>query len=316
MVSRYLLAALISAGAAAAQSGVVFELLKAEGAAGQPPTVVFTLKDTAGIPILPSELDALRLTVAGPTSDYTRDFSDSKKENARPLAGAPAGTYVWQLATPLPEGATGSYSVGITGRRGTDQGANKVLTFSVDSSPVKPRRTVVSIDKCDKCHGTLASGSSNRIEVCVLCHHANATDRRSRPQNEGPAESIVFSQMVHRIHTGKSLKQPYTLWSSGGAHQFNGLAYPGDRRDCEACHTGGSQHLPLAAGLLNVAAPRSSINPMPPATAACLGCHDGPAAAKHAAQHIKGDVENCARCHGKNSPRSVARSHARKPATP
>ena len=315
MVARFILAALIGAGAAGAQSGVVFELLKAEGAAGKPPTVTFTLKDGAGNPILPSEMDALRLIVAGPTSDYAREFPDPKKENARPLAGAPAGTYVWQLAAPIPEGATGSYTVGITGRRGKDQGANRVLYFSVDSSEVKPRRTVVSIDKCNKCHGALASGVSNRIEICVLCHHANSSDQRSRPAAEGPAESLVFGRMVHRIHTGKSLKQPYTLWSNG-AHPFNGVAYPGDRRDCEACHTGGSQHLPLAAGLLNVATPRFSINPTPPATAACLGCHDGPAAAKHVTRYIKAGAESCANCHGKNSHRSVARSHARKEATP
>ena len=315
MGARFIVAALIGWCAAWAQSGVVFELLKAEGAAGKPPTVVFSLKDAAGNPILPSEMDVLRLTVAGPTSDYAQDVSDSKKENARPLEGGPAGTYVWQLAAPIPAGATGSYAVGIAGRRNKDHGANKVLYFSVDGSEVKARRTVVSIDKCNKCHGTLTSGSSNRVEACVQCHHANATDQKQRPPEQVPAESADFVVMIHRIHTGKLQKQPYTLWSNG-AHAFNGVAYPGDRRDCEACHTGGSQHLPLAAGLLNVVTPRSSINPTPPATAACLGCHDGPAAAKHVARYVKEGQERCALCHGKDKPRSVARSHARKEPAP
>lgn len=71
-----LLALLFAMGAVSQEpprgGGVVFELLKVEGAPGKRPIVTFKLADASGRPIRPSEMDALRLILAGPTSDYSQ----------------------------------------------------------------------------------------------------------------------------------------------------------------------------------------------------------------------------------------------------
>ena len=96
----------------------------------------------------------------------------------------------------IPANATGTYAIGIEGRRGltlpnapaaeqsTEYGAiNKVFYFSVDGSPVVPRRTVVAIANCNNCHTKLSLHGENRnqIEMCVLCHNPSETDASTRP---------------------------------------------------------------------------------------------------------------------------------------
>jgi predicted CXXCH cytochrome family protein len=58
-------------------------------------------------------------------------------------------------------------------------------------------------------------------------------------------------------------------------------------------------------------APRSYINPMHPATAACLSCHDTQAAASHAYLNTSPIGESCLVCHGPDSVYSVDKVHAR-----
>src|ERR1035441_3876490 len=50
--------------------------------------------------------------------------------------------------------------------------------FSVDGSPVQPRRQVVDIAKCNGCHTSLSlhGENQNQIEMCVLCHNASEND--------------------------------------------------------------------------------------------------------------------------------------------
>jgi hypothetical protein len=58
--------------------------------------------------------------------------------------------------------------------------------------------------------------------------------------------------------------------------------------------------------------PRGFLDPMGPATAACLSCHDTRAAAAHADINTSPALgESCAVCHGQNSEFSVDRVHAR-----
>ena len=87
---------------------------------------------------------------------------------------------------------------------------------------------VVDIANCNKCHDRLALHGSNRLnpQECVFCHNPNGNDGRD------PAESIDFKRMIHRIHTGAELTHDYSI----GDKSFNGVRFPGDRRDCETCH--------------------------------------------------------------------------------
>jgi OmcA/MtrC family decaheme c-type cytochrome len=234
------------------------------------------------------------LVLAGPTTDYRHHWTDWKKERAE----RSGGEWRWQLTTPLPADAKGTYAIGIMGMQGEKPVESRVLYFPVDGSPLRPRRQVVSLEQCNHCHGAVRSGPCyNSVEACLLCHYPSATDERQRPEAERPGESADFRVMIHRIHTGAALQRDYTLYQNGKPHRYTAVKYPANRRNCGECHTGGSERLPLRPERLAVAAPRSPINPMPPATAACLGCHDGEKAATHAAANIRKGVETCHRCH-------------------
>jgi OmcA/MtrC family decaheme c-type cytochrome len=302
--------------------GATFNLISVTGAAGQPPTVVFKITDKANNPILPSQMTRLSLIYAGPTTDYP----SSTREDATKATAAADGTATYTFKAAIPAGSKGSFGMGIEGYRnitiaaGTDHqqtvrdaGVNKVAYFSVDGSAVKPRRTVAATANCNKCHASLSlhGGNRNQIEQCVLCHNPNATDVAQRPASELPAQGIDLVTMIHRIHTGENLGFDYTIYGNGGsAHPFSDVLFPGDRRNCTACHVNNSQRLPVSAGHLDVTDPRGYLNPEGPETAACTSCHTAIFAASHALVNTSRLGESCAACHGTNSDFSVDRVHA------
>jgi OmcA/MtrC family decaheme c-type cytochrome len=268
-------------------------------------------------------MNLLSLVMAGPTTDYSVALTN----DARKAAGS-AGNYTSTLTTPIPANATGTWTIGIEGYRnininpGTtiqqtvrDVGVNQITNFSVDGSPVTPRRTVVTQDQCNQCHFQLSAHGTirNRVQYCVLCHNPNATDVSQRPADQLPAQGIHFSMMIHRIHTGENQESDYTIYGFGGTPvSFADVRFPGDRRDCDKCHVNNSQELPLPAGLLPVVNPRGFIDPQTPTTAACLGCHTAQDSAAHAAQMINPTLgESCAVCHGPAADFSIDRVHAR-----
>ena len=304
--------------------GTVFKLVRVEdGVAGKRPSVVFRVEDKAGKPIPPSAMTRLALVLAGPTSDYQTYVS----EDARTAQNGGDGNSVWTFQQAIPAGTRGSYTIGIEGYRDVtllpnttksmtvrDAGDNHILHFSVDGSPVEPRRTVVALAKCNNCHDQLSlhGGNRNNIEQCVLCHNPTGTDTARRPATAGAPQGIHFALMIHRIHTGEELSRDFSVYGFGNTrNQFNEVLFPGDRRNCSTCHVNGSENLPLKETLSNVTDPRAYVNPMGPATAACTGCHDTRAAASHALTNSNALGESCAVCHGVNADFAVSRAHAR-----
>ncbi len=294
----------------ASLAGVVFEILGVtDGVAGKSPTVSFSIKDKSGKAIKAADMARLSLILAGPNSDYATYVS----EDVRRAEGPGDGRHFWTFAASIPADAKGSWTIALEGRReiklleGTkkevtarDTGVNKQYYFSVDGSKVEPRRTVVSIAKCNACHAGLSmhGENRNRIEQCVICHN---------PTNTGGGNTIDMRMMVHMIHTGKELARPYVF----GNTSFNEVGYPGDRRNCGACHVNRSEQLPLRANLLPVTDPRGPINPVAPTAAACTSCHASRAVASHALANINQIGEACASCHGSSGEFSVTRVHAR-----
>lgn len=305
--------------------GVVFEILRVtDGSAGRRPTVTFTVKERSGKPIPLSQMSRIALVLAGPTTDYATYVVE---DASRATCGAD-GTCTYTFTYTIPATARGTYAVGIEGYRtlyllaGTrrersvrDAGANQVVYFSVDGSRVAPRREVVSMAKCNNCHFSFSihGENRNRIEQCVLCHNPVTTDRAVRPAAELPPESIDMRYMTHRIHLGERSELPYVVYGRGSVrYDYSHVRYPGDLRNCDACHVNGSERLPLRAGLLSVTTPRGRFDPTGPATAACLSCHTSVAAAAHALTNTSDRLgEACAACHGANSEFSVQRVHAR-----
>lgn len=293
--------------------GVVFDILDiAEAAPGGHPTVTFSLKDKSGNPIRPSRMARLNFRLAGPAPDYKMVIS----EDARRADGKD-GIYFWTFLTPIPADAKGTWALGLEGRteirvlQGTkqerlvrDTGLNKVKFFSVDGSPVTPRRAVVSTAKCETCHAKLAfhGDARNTVENCALCHMPSLT-----VGSGGAAVPLNFGTMVHRIHAGRTLTRPYVV----GNNNFNEAGYPGILTNCDGCHVNNSQQLPLPPGLLPVSEPNGPLQPLLPESAACSGCHDSVAAASHMQANTTRIGEACATCHGPNAEQSVNKVHAR-----
>ncbi len=294
--------------------GLVINIAKVDnGVAGKAPTVTFTVKDYAGNPVTMAQLtggsNRLALVMAGPTTDYgyTSFGSDVTtpgyvSENPVPTAKCSGdGTCSYTFTHLVPAKATGTYAIGVEGRRGStllagtaqqqtsEYGAiNKVVYFSVDGSKVTPRRQVVDVNKCNGCHSYLSLHGENRnqIEMCVLCHNPSENDSSVRgvattPSDKNlPPQSVNFALMVHKIHTGEGLTaagQNYTIVGFGGSHNdFSDVRYPAmtptggvaDTAKCYMCHiTGTEANFPI--GKNNVLDTQGRISPVAATTSAC-----------------------------------------------
>lgn len=268
----------------------------ADVAPGRSPTIDFTLTDRKGNPVDIKTLTSLRVYMAGPASDipgYVRETALT--------AQGPAGTgrYFWTFAAKLPADAKGTWQFGIEGYRTTTvlQGTLKqrsirdyipnAMFYASTGGAVEPRRTVVTTGNCTRCHYVLEfhGGNRNDAQMCTFCHNPNLTAGN-------PARSWNYSTMIHEIHSAEA-------------------GYPGILSNCSQCHTGNSQNLPLREALLPTKNPQAPINPTPPATNACLSCHNTPEAWSHAQANITALGESCSVCHGANSTYSVGKVHAR-----
>jgi OmcA/MtrC family decaheme c-type cytochrome len=342
-----------------ANPGLVLKITKVDnGQAGKTPTVTFTVKDFQGNPVTMAQLtggsNRLGLVMAGPTSDYgyTSFGSDVTtpgyvSENPVPTAKCDgSGTCAYTFTHAIPAKATGTYSIGIEGRRtftmlpGTVQqqsvnyGAdNNVVTFSVDGSKLVQRRTVVALTNCDQCHARLSLHGENRnqIEQCVLCHNPSADDSPVRssattPSDKAlPPQGINFAMMVHKIHTGEKLAAAglsYIIVGNGGSHNdFSDVRYPtmgptgstGDTAKCYVCHvqTPAPTEAIFPIGKNNVVDQQGLLNPAPATTSACTACHFTRSAMAHSVSQTDPKFgESCDVCHATGTDFDVDKEHA------
>ncbi|HEY1242440.1 MAG TPA: OmcA/MtrC family decaheme c-type cytochrome [Bryobacteraceae bacterium] len=337
--------------------GMVFTVQKIEnGGAGQKPTVTFTVRDFKGNGINPATVPGgrLSLVLAGPTNNpgYTNFGSDVNTkgyvaETATTTAKCAAdGTCSYTFTHAIPANATGTYSVGLEGRRtftvlpGTKQeqtisyGAkNVVFDFSVDASKVQPRRQVVALAKCNTCHVNLSLHGENRnqIEQCVLCHNPSMDDSpvRSQAVNAAdknlPPQGVNFAMMIHKIHRGETMQEDgatYIIVGNGGSHNdFSDVRYPvmgptggvADTAKCDMCHVNNSE-ASFPIGQNAVADQQGKWNPTAPATTnACTACHIKTSTFAHAAANYDPKFgESCDVCHGVGADFDVQKMHAGK----
>ncbi len=296
-------------------------------APGQKPVVTFTVKDKNGNPINPAGLAGstgrLAVTIGGPTSDY-RWYMQEAADKAAYANGV--ATYTFTKA--IPATATGTYAAEVEGRivtnlnpgpggkPGTIQESwpTAVKYFAV-TGDLTPRRSVVDLANCNKCHDKLQLHGSNRntIESCVICHNPANTDIAQRtPGTNTPDETIDMKIMIHKIHTGENLESDYTVYGFGKRPvNFNDVTYPGDRRDCLQCHKSGTYTVPLPSSVTPSTTPRGYWNPTLPTAAACLGCHDSLDAAAHAYINTTSLGESCSVCHKESADFAVSEVHSR-----
>jgi OmcA/MtrC family decaheme c-type cytochrome len=290
---------------------------------GQKPTLVFTIKDRNGNAIDPARFSGttgqLRANFVGPTADYNMTPINETITGATFANGV--ATYTFKAA--IPATAAGSWALELEGRlnatliMGGDPAAtlsqrdaldNVVKYFAVTGTTVTPRRTVVSLANCNKCHEKLQLHGSNRntIEACVVCHNPSRTGGTG-----AAAESISMQWMVHKIHRGEAMAGDYVL----GSTSFKEVLYPGDLHNCAACHVGSTYTVPLPATNVATVTPKNYWSPTQPIAAACLGCHDRVSSAAHAFINTTTlgtmQVESCEVCHKETADKSVSKSHAR-----
>ncbi|OGO37710.1 MAG: hypothetical protein A2147_00705 [Chloroflexi bacterium RBG_16_57_8] len=301
-------------------------------APGQNPTVVFNAKDNGGEAVPVSAINSLSFNVKGPATDYTGPITTEAANRAN-IKPAGDGNLAYTLTRPIPTDAKGTWAVGIesnrvetiVGNEGVSANVtvasyNPVVYVPVTDKTAVPRRQVVSTENCNACHKEIAfhgGGRKNTAEYCQLCHNpANVDVPAQVPANFGgpysvPPQSIDFSLMIHRIHTGEELTRDFTIYRTRGVFNFNEVRFPGDRTNCAKCHVGTSNTLPLPETNASVTAPREFYSPLGPAAAACLGCHDSKAASTHASTQTTNFGEACATCHGQGRDFGVGKVHRR-----
>jgi OmcA/MtrC family decaheme c-type cytochrome len=303
-------------------AGLNMEILDVRDAGpGMRPTIDFRLTNDDGSVVDHTTLDSLRILAGGSTTDYSEYVRET-------VSGATVDgdvvTYTFE--DPLPEEASGTWAFSADAYRfviiddGSDEGLevreaayNPIFFAAVTDDEPLPRREVVSLDKCNVCHDTLALHGGQRfaIEECVICHHANETDESVRPGDELPPESVHFKWLIHRIHMGHGLANDFTVYGfRGSVHNYNHVGYPGDLRTCEACHLPGTYGVPTPEGSLPTLTERDYYSPTMPAAAACNSCHSTVDAAAHAYTNTAPFGESCASCHGDNREFSVEKVHA------
>lgn len=278
----------------------------------------------------------LVMTIAWSTTDYTNTgYSEPVPGYTDALTKSVAnadGTYTLTSDFPIPDGsvapfipATGSGVVFLEGRAQTT--AYGETTFLMDPTyfsinepggVAKPRRQVVSIAKCNACHGYKMEHGDNRTNVqaqCEQCHNP----RMATTDNH---QSLDFKRIIHRIHAaGAGLQadgiglNPLVVNSPYGSHTFDStvVQFPGHLNDCNTCHVNGSYELPLGSNVLastydmgtNTADPSDDLR-ITPTAAVCSSCHDSSTAKDHmvqngadfAATNTTESTEACAICHG------------------
>jgi OmcA/MtrC family decaheme c-type cytochrome len=258
---------------------------------GEHAEVTFSIKTDAGEVLTPEEMNSVSLVISGPTTDYfIQNYEGSgavpgedyflREAGLASATGPDAdGNFVYTFNGMIPNGASGTYAVGIEGRITREVGGNNLILFEevneagqnvvryfgvTDTVPV-PRRMVVDNTTedqfCNACHGTFSKDFSihgnlrNNTEYCVMCHNPSADDIEVRPVPEGGTAvtaAIDFKEMIHMIHTGEELSiKPYIIYGfMSSLHDFSNVLYPGNRSDCYTCHLVGTNILNPGMGVL------------------------------------------------------------------
>jgi len=324
------------------------------GVTGQKPTIYFTIVNNAGQPIPMSYLSAnsgsLSFTMTGPTSNnggtsFGAAVTTPGYDSESALTGSTcnsSGNCQYTFTNGIPAGATGTYMIGVECRAsitllpGTTQATtatysahNSVINFSVDGSPVTPRRTVVLEANCNNCHVDLEMHGSLRNDVtyCPICHNPNDTDFSTRPSAPAPyktepPQAINFALAMHKVMSGVNMaayNATYIVIGYGGSvNNFSNVLYPamsstgavGDTPNCEMCHASGTENNdPI--GLLPVVDPQGLESPTPATTSACTACHLDTASYAHADSMTDPKFgESCSVCHGASGAYSASSVHA------
>lgn len=299
----------------------------------------------------PGGASRLAVDVGWPAADYRNAGPDGMGvapygqpiTNATAVADATQNadlTYTLTLETAIPEGVTGTGTAVLEGHPATTSGVrlpvrSAIQFFPIGGGAASPRRDVVSVDKCNGCHGLLSFHGSNRngsVQVCAVCHNPNATDGAQRPAGVSGESPIDLKWLIHVVHGSEVRANPVTIYGFGNRpHEFP-LGFTGNVGDCNTCHVNDSFELPLAEAIDLGTTTDSAGSPLDytdnvrldAPIAVCTSCHDtvsfddgglpscSAAAPGEACAHSGGtgiDGSTCATCHGPSGVAPVREVH-------
>jgi OmcA/MtrC family decaheme c-type cytochrome len=224
-------------------------------------------------------ISTLNVFFNGPNSDFGLNGHNIKQYNKASLVDLSATNTPGEFTFALPEtlrqaaGKLGdvtkdSYTLSIRAAYDPTPGAtpdndkvdmskNPSVAISAAGAPVS-RAAVADTAKCNSCHGDLRAHGGDilarNVEECIMCHTATleTSPRQGANKEPGPTSSLRFSKLVHRIHGSAVAGEPYFLYGYAAAApypkvDFSGIEYPGDAKDCSACHLDTTYYAPPKA---------------------------------------------------------------------
>ena len=180
------------------------------------------------------------------------------------------------------------------------------------AGPIEPYDLISSKANCYACHQDIwyHDGEVRGFDACIACHaNAGAEDRPkyvAANARETPGATVNFRTMLHKIHRGSQLSEPFSLMGSGpaaypdnfSANTYSNIlfpAQPGATSHCEKCHGSGSSAWLAPAERDH---PTQQQRPVRIWRAVCGTCHDsGPALGHIELQVTPGGLEICGVCH-------------------
>lgn len=313
---------------------LIAEILDVTATAGSPAEIQFRLAQAVNnvtSTVVPSALNRVAVTMAGPTTDYSFDLTETITDGNS--TGNPDGSRNYTFNSPIDASATGTFAFALEARSAPQtikgesvrSSAPNPVVYVPITGQVEPRREVVDWNKCLNCHDVLSLHGDNRnaYGLCIMCHRPGGDDEFRRNAGDMPPESIDMKYMIHKIHSGRELAGEYTVYgyrvgSATNPVDFKEVTYPGDRRDCEQCHLPGTYGMPAPAGALDTVVTQElggvgEVWRLKPTSAACLTCHDNNEARQHAQTYpaISGGAEKCIDCHGDGKEWSTRKVHYR-----
>jgi OmcA/MtrC family decaheme c-type cytochrome len=218
--------------------------------------------------IKPGERQYTAYTVRRQTGAVLGTVEQAGTDSGGTYAELSPGAYTYTFGTVLPADydRNATHTVGIYANRnltafdGNTYVGQDTFDFVPAGGAVTAVRDVVADASCNKCHDPLSAhgGGRQTVAICILCH---------TPQTPDPdtGNTTDFNVMIHKIHAGADLPsvqagRPYQIIGfQQTVFDFSTVRFPQDIRNCDTCHSGGTQSMNYLTRLSRTA---------------CGSCHD------------------------------------------